>query len=259
MTMFREALIWIVLLIFNLINTFLVLVGKSSLFKVPLWSTWLVWGIVTIIIVGVLLFRKHLQKKHPRINESFNNKDFEAGEFFVQMPLYIIENQSNVIYGNETITYKPVFVNIFHKLLSLFGVQTKYSLYMTSSENDVKIIRKHVVANRPQYMIYLNNEEVGTLEMKKFFKSGGKQQLPYTFNYKSEVLDVNNPFFSNETKITFENDVLLTAKRSFLDISKSKRTKKRGEKHTIHIHSTRVEKELLIAIYLQCMINKQTQ
>lgn len=62
MTMFREALIWIVLLLFNLINTFLVLVGKTSLFKVPLWSTWLVWGIVTIIIVGVLLFRKHLQK-----------------------------------------------------------------------------------------------------------------------------------------------------------------------------------------------------
>ena len=143
MTMFREALIWIVLLIFNLINTFLVLMGKSSLFKVPLWSTWLVWGIVTIIIVGVLLFRKHLQKKHPLINKRLNNKDFKAGEFFVQMPLYIIENQSNVIYGNETITYKPVFVNIFHKLLSLFGIQTKYSIYMTSSENDVKIIRKH--------------------------------------------------------------------------------------------------------------------
>lgn len=250
---------WIVLLIFNLINTFLVLVGKTSLFKVPLWSTWLVWGIVTIIIVGVLLFRKHLQKKHPPINKSLNNKDFKAGEFFVQMPLYIIENQNNVIYGNETITYKPVFVNIFHKLLSLFGVQTKYSLYMTSSENNVKIIRKHVVANRHQYTMYLNNEEVGTLEMKQFFKSGGKQQLPYTFNYKSKVFDVSNTFFSNETKITFENDVLLTAKRSFLDISKSKRTKKRGEKHTIHIHSTRVEKEILIAIYLQCMINKQTQ
>ncbi|MEJ7540032.1 hypothetical protein WL517_12310, partial [Staphylococcus lugdunensis] len=88
--MFREALIWIVLLLFNLINTFLVLVGKTSLFKVPLWSTWLVWGIVTIIIVGVLLFRKHLQKKQPLINKSLNNKDFKAGEFFVQMPLYII-------------------------------------------------------------------------------------------------------------------------------------------------------------------------
>ncbi|WP_256088076.1 hypothetical protein [Staphylococcus haemolyticus] len=234
MMMFREALIWIVLLIFNLINTFLVLVGKSSLFKVPLWSTWLVWGIVTIIIVGVLLFRKHLQKKHSLINKRLNNnKDFEAGEFFVQMPLYIIENQSNVIYGNETITYKPVFVNIFHKLLSLFGVQTKYSLYMTSSENNVKVIRKHVVANKHQYTMYLNDEEVGILEMKQFFKSGGKQQIPYTFNYKSELFDVSNPFFSNETKITFENEVLLTAKRSFLDISKSKLTKKRG-KNTIY-------------------------
>ena len=101
MTMFREALIWIVLLIFNLINTFLVLMGKSSLFKVPLWSTWLVWGIVTIIIVGVLLFRKHLQKKHPLINKRLNNKDFKAGEFFVQMPLYIIENQSNLWYSNK--------------------------------------------------------------------------------------------------------------------------------------------------------------
>ncbi|MCT1483301.1 hypothetical protein M3C31_05440 [Staphylococcus hominis] len=259
MTMFREALIWIVLLLFNLINTFLVLVGKTSLFKVPLWSTWLVWGIVTIIIVGVLLFRKYLQKKQPLINKHLNNKDFKAGEFFVQMPLYIIENQSNVIYGNETITYKPVFVNRFHKLLSLFGVQTKYSLYMTSSDNNVKVIRTNVIANRPQYTMYLNNEEVGTLEMKQFFKSGGKQQFPYTFNYKSEVFDVSNPFFSNETKITFENDVVLTAKRSFLDISKSKLTKKRGEKHTIHIHSTRVEKEILIAIYLQCVISKQTQ
>ena len=130
-----------------------------------------VWGIVTIIIVGVLLL-ENIYKKHPLINKRLNNKDFKAGEFFVQMPLYIIENQSNVIYGNETITYKPVFVNIFHKLLSLFGIQTKYSIYMTSSENDVKIIRKHGVANRHQYTMYLNNEEVGTLEMKQFFKSG---------------------------------------------------------------------------------------
>ncbi|EGQ1609318.1 hypothetical protein FD624_12035, partial [Staphylococcus pseudintermedius] len=188
-----------------------------------------------------------------------SDKKFKDGEFFVQIPLYIIENQSNVIYGNETITYKPVFVNIFHKLLSLFGVQTKYSVYMNSSENNVKVIRKHVVANKHQYTMYLNDEEVGILEMKQFFKSGGKQQIPYTFNYKSELFDVSNPFFSNETKITFENEVLLTAKCSFLDISKSKLTKKRGEKHNIHIHSTRVEKEILIAIYLQCMINKQTQ
>ena len=87
--------------------------GKSSLFKVPLWSTWLVWGIVTIIIIGVLLL-ENIYKKHPRINKRLNNnKDFEAGEFFVQMPLYIIENQSNVIYGNETITYKPVLLIYF--------------------------------------------------------------------------------------------------------------------------------------------------
>ena len=95
------------------------------------------------------------------------------------MPLYIIENQSNVIYGNETITYKPVFVNRFHKLLSLFGIQTKYSLYMTSSENNVKVIRKMCVVIDPQYTMHLNNEEVGTLEMKQFFKSGESNKFLY--------------------------------------------------------------------------------
>lgn len=63
MTMFREALIWLVLLVFNLINTFLVIIGKTQLFKVPLWSTWLLWGIITIIILGILFFRKYLQKR----------------------------------------------------------------------------------------------------------------------------------------------------------------------------------------------------
>lgn len=260
MTIFREALIWIVLLVFNLINTFLVLIGKNQLFKAPLWRTWLLWGIVTIIIISILFFRKYLQKKHSPTNiNSDNDKDFKDGEFFVQMPLYIIENQSNVIYGNETITYKPFFANRSHEIMSIFGVQTKYSIQMNSRNNNVKVIRKNIVANRPKYAIYLDSEEVGTLEMKKFFKSGGKQQIPYKFNYKSDLFDVSNPFFSNETKITSENKTLLIAKRSFLDISKNKRTKKRGEKHNIQILSTKLKKEILIAIYLQCIINKQTQ
>ena len=33
MTMFREALIWLVLLVFNLINTFLVIIGKHNYLK----------------------------------------------------------------------------------------------------------------------------------------------------------------------------------------------------------------------------------
>lgn len=70
---------------------------------------------------------------------------------------------------------------------------------MNSSEKNVKVIRKHVVANKHQYTMYLNGEQVGILEMKKFFKSGGKQQNSYTFNYKSEVFDVSSLFFSNKT------------------------------------------------------------
>ena len=227
MTMFREALIWLRLLVFNFIKTFLVIIGKTQLFKVPLWSTWLLWGIITIIILGILFFRKYLQKTYSLTNiNSDNNEKFKDGEFFVQIPLYIIENQSNVIYGNERMTYKLVFNNMLHKLMSLFGIQTKYSIHMASSDNNVKVIRKNVRSNRHQYTIYLNSEEIGTLEMKKFFNSGGKQQI---------------------------------AKRSFLDVSKSKQTKKRGEKHDIQIHSNKIRKEILIAIYLQCIINKQTQ
>lgn len=178
MTMFREALIWLVLLVFNLINTFLVIIGKTQLFKVPLWSTWLLWGIITIIILGILFFRKYLQKTYSLTNiNSDNNEKFKDGEFFVQIPLYIIENQSNVIYGNERMTYKLVFNNMLHKLMSLFGIQTKYSIHMASSDNNVKVIRKNVRSNRHQYTIYLNSEEIGTLEMKKFFNSGENNKL----------------------------------------------------------------------------------
>ena len=47
-------------------------------------------------------------------------------------------------------------------------------------------------------------------------------------------------------------------KAQFLDVSKSKQTKTR-RKHDIQIHSNKIRKEILIAIYLQCIINKQTQ
>ncbi len=86
MTMFREALIWLVLLVFNLINTFLVIIGKTQLFKVPLWSTWLLWGIITIIIIGILFYRKYLQKTNSLTSiNSGNNEKFKDGEFFVQI------------------------------------------------------------------------------------------------------------------------------------------------------------------------------
>ena len=41
-------------------------------------------------------------------------------------------------------TYKLVFNNMLHKLMSLFGIQTKYSIHMASSDNNVKVIRKNV-------------------------------------------------------------------------------------------------------------------
>ena len=62
--------------------------------------------------------------------------------------------------------------------MSIFGVQTKYSIQMNSRNNNVKVIRKNIVANRPKYAIYLDSEEVGTLEMKNSSKVVESNKYP---------------------------------------------------------------------------------
>ena len=106
----------------------------------------------------------------------------------------------------------------------------------------------------------MNDKKIGTFEMKKFLDSGGKQQLPYQLNYGTEQLLLKNPYLSKKTTILNKNsEELLVADRSFFDFSKNQKTNKRGEKHHLRLIHKNIKKEILIAIYIQAIINKQTQ
>lgn len=259
--MFRETILWIVLLIFNLINTILLLSEKKQLFNVPLWITWSLWGIVTLIIIGLFIFRKIMQKKYSSLNTSLKSSiTLNNNEYFFQTPLYTVDNQTIPIYGENNMTYTTVFFNNLHKIVSIFGLQPIYSIYLKSENISVKIIPKKVLAIKPKYNVYMNDKQIGTFEMKKFLDSGGKQQLPYQLNYGSEQFSLKNPYFSKKTTILNNNhEEFLVANRSFFDFSKNQNTKKRGEQHHLNLNNQKIEKEILIAIYIQAIINKQTQ
>lgn len=261
MAMFREVFVWFILLIFNLVSTILLITQNKQLFNVSIWVTWLLWGIITLIIIGLLIFRKYLQKKYASLNNNLEQPmQLNKNEYFFQTPLYTIDNQTIYIYGEEDMSYTVAFFNNLHKIISMFGFQPIYSIYLTTNRINVKVIPNKILTLRPKYNVYMNEKHVGTFGMKKFFSKGGKQQLPYTFNYDSKDFSLNNPFFSTETTISDpDNNILLSADRSLLDFSKNKQTNKRGEKHKINIISNQINKEILIAIYIQAIINKQTQ
>ncbi|PCF54694.1 hypothetical protein B5C01_07660 [Staphylococcus delphini] len=64
MAMFREIFIWIILLVFSIINTISVLLGKDTMLNIPLWLSWLLFFGTTLVILLILWFRKYLQKRY---------------------------------------------------------------------------------------------------------------------------------------------------------------------------------------------------
>ncbi|MCE5149212.1 hypothetical protein NKW85_07585 [Staphylococcus simulans] len=259
--MFREMFLWIVLLIFNIINTILLLLSGKLLFNVPLWVAWSLWGTVTLIIIGLVVFRKIMQSRYSSLNSSLRlSIKLNENEYFFQTPLYTVDKQTIPIYGENNMTYTTVFFNNFHKLISIFGFQPIYSIFLNSENINVKVIPKKILEIRPKYNVYMNDKQIGTFEMKRFLDSGGKQQLPYQMNYGSEQLLMKSSYFSKKTTIlNSRNEVLLVANRSLFDFSKNQTTKKRGEQHHLHLICGNVKKEILIAIYIQAIINKRTQ
>ncbi|EGQ2694047.1 hypothetical protein H7N46_002210, partial [Staphylococcus pseudintermedius] len=92
--MFRETFVWVILLLFNLINTILLLSGKKLLFSVPLWVTWSLWGVITFIIIGLVVFRKVMQNKYSSLNTSARSSiQLDKNEFFFQSPVYTVDKQ----------------------------------------------------------------------------------------------------------------------------------------------------------------------
>lgn len=249
--MFRETFVWVILLLFNLINTILLLSGKKLLFSVPLWVTWSLWGVITFIIIGLVVFRKVMQNKYSSLNTSARSSiQLDKNEFFFQSPVYTVDKQTIPIYGEYNMTYTTFFFNNFHKLISIFGFQPIYSTFLNSENVSVKVIPKKVLTMRPKYNVYMNDKQIGTFEMKKFLDSGGKQQLPYQLNYGSEQFLMKNLYLSKKTTIlNNRNEELLIANRSLFDFSKNRTTNKRGEQHHLKLICESVKKEILIAIY----------
>lgn len=236
--------------------------GKPPFFNNSVWILWLLFGVMTIIIIGLLLFRKYLQNKYA-VAESIDTKqlNLKENEYFYQSPLYIIDNQTLPVYGKQNITYTIKFANRLHKVVSLFGVMPHYSTYLKSENTVVKLVPKKIFTLRYQYNVYVDEELVGQLEMKKLIKDGGmKQKLPYNFYYGEETYSFHNGYMSSQTTLSNSNEeVLLQADRSVFDLFKNQQTQKRGEQHQIQIVGSQLSPELLLALYIQTMINKQVQ
>ncbi|WP_198617815.1 hypothetical protein [Staphylococcus canis] len=262
MAMIRETLIWITLLLLSIINTISFILIKDTLLNIPLWLSWLLFLGMTIIMILMLLFRKYLQTKY-KTYEFISNDDLnlKSNEYFFQFPLYVVDDQVIPVYGVENITFTPTFYNKKHKFMSLFGFFPMYSTYLNSENNEVKIIPKSVFPLRYKYNVYLNKKNIGIFEMRKLFKDKGiKQQLPYDFKSDSVNYSFNNAYMSTYTTISnTKGEVVVRSNRSILDFSKNKSTKKRGEKHTITFTNDHHCLELLLALYIQTIINKQTQ
>ncbi|MDO5375781.1 MAG: hypothetical protein Q4F01_06275 [Staphylococcus rostri] len=262
MAMGRLILIWLVLLIFNIVNSISLVLGKGTLINISPWLTGSLFLVVSLFIIGLLILRKHTQQNFTAHDLTDNTDiNLEANEFFFQLPLYIVDKQVIPIYGGEDITYSPYYFNRIHQIFSLLGFYSMYSTHLQSNTNSVKIIAQSPFTLRYKYNVYLNDDFIGTYEMRKLLKEKGiKQQLPYVFYTKDHTYSLKNDYMRSKTTILNDNgDIVLQANKRFWDLAKDKHTKKRGEKHTITINNTDDCPELFLALYIQAIINRQTQ
>lgn len=259
--MLREIFIWFVLLVFSIFNSISVALGHDTLLNISLWLSWALFAVMTVIIAVILLFRKYVRSKYRFEEGKADDLKLETNTYFFQLPLYIVAGQEMPVYGLEKITFMPMYFNRIHQFVSLFGFSSLYSTYVISESNEVKIVPQNPFTLRYQYNVYLNNACIGIFEMKRLFKDKGiKQQLPYVFKTRDQQYSFNNDYMSAITTISDTNDnIIFQANRSFLDFAKSSQTQQRGEKHDITLYDSEQCIELLLALYIQAMINKHTQ
>ena len=259
--MIRELFIWLMFMVFSVVNSVSVVLGHGTLFNVPLWLSWVLFAVMTVIIAVILLFRKSIRTKYRFEQDVADKLKLEPNTYFFQLPLYIVAGQEMPVYGLEKITFMPMYFNRIHQFVSLFGFSSLYSTYVISKSNEVKIVPINPFSLRYQYNVYLNNACIGTFEMKKLLKEKGiKQQLPYVFKTRDQQYSFNNDYMSAITTISDTNEnIIFQANRSFMDFAKSSQTQKRGEKHNVTLYDSEQCIELLLALYIQAMINKHTQ
>lgn len=85
-----------------------------------------------------------------------------------------------------------------------------------------------------------------------------KNLISYKFTTKDELYTIENKKFTTKTTVkdSYKNTVL-SANRTFFDLLKKKQTNMRGEKHKVTLSPSFAINELWLAVYLQCILDKQ--
>lgn len=184
----------------------------------------------------------------------------ENNEYFYQAPLYMFDDMHVKVHGSERMIWTPYFNNVLQKWLSIFNIMSTAGLKLTSEKYEVILKREKLWAFKPQYKVLINGNEVGELSMLNLLKGGMKQQTPFLFGDNKKKYKFNNPYFTMQTIISdIEENTILNANRSLLDLEKNLITQRRGEQHYVTISSTEnYPQQLWLALYIMVMNNKQS-
>ncbi|EKU47077.1 hypothetical protein [Staphylococcus massiliensis] len=265
-----EVVVPIILLIavtiFATYNTYLYFTDAPLIIDGPWWVMWLIVLGLFIFIIVFINIRKRLLKQ---LQQSITDKaqvDLNLGEheYFLQTPIYLFHSLKIPIFNNDhtPLSYEIKYDTILNKYASaLSTIFVGCSLEIESPQHKV-YLKSHFFTVHYGYDVYLDDEKIGTFKMKKLIgkDSGIKQQLPYQFCGKDFTYNLHNPYMSQTTDIKDEADkVVMKARRSFLDMSKHKLTKQRGEKHEIEFFAASLPVEVFLGLYVIAILNKNIQ
>ncbi|GAB3057000.1 hypothetical protein ACFOU0_02960 [Salinicoccus sesuvii] len=251
--MFRLMAIWLIFTVFIILNTFGIGPVQESMAVL-----YIGWAAMLVGIIFLFVQRRYMQNKYKKMmNEQQNTiLDLERGEYFYQAPLVTVDDQPIKVHGKEDMHYKLSFNNSLQKWMSIGDVLSLNGMKLTSNDHEVEILPSKMFTIRHKFKVFLDGNYIGRYELKKLFKDKGiKEYLPLFFETENKNYDFTNKYAELTSSIQdSEEDTVLTANRSFFDLSSDKRTSRRGEKHDIHIKDEKeFPEEVWLGLYIQAM------
>lgn len=255
---------WFVLTLYFIFQGVYSLIFGGKILIASFWYFLIGWILLNIVLITFIVIRKRNRKNITNLllqqsgksKKSYLSKD---NQYFIQTPLSLIHSQYIPIYGNKKMSYKIVFNNFFQKWITLLEIFPIFSLQLKSKDYLVDIKRVHPLSLRYKYKVYLNEKYIGKLEQHKLFtKKRMKNLISYKFTTKDGLYTIENKKFTTKTMVkdSYKNTVL-SANRTFFDLLKKKQTNMREEKHKVTLSPSFTINELWLAVYLQCILDKQ--
>ncbi|MCU5746319.1 hypothetical protein N9R04_06260 [Staphylococcus sp. SQ8-PEA] len=224
-----------------------------------------VWVVLLIVILAMraISLRKDQQgasepeeMRRKLISEKLN---LQSNEYFFQTPFYYIGERYVTIYNSDNINmyFRTTFNTQIEKWLSLIGAAMFIGIEVISENHSVKVKRIKYFSYPASYRVILDDHPIGEFRRQKFVSEKGyKKRFGYKlFTDKSEYT-LNSPYLTKETTIEKDGKPFYYAKRNFLDVSKNKATKKRGEQQRIKFDDSLQDYpvEVWLAIYTQAIV-----